>query len=608
MKIFISHALVDKEIAEKVKQLLSSVSLGLVEPWLSSSLDGLKPGDVLWNEIHEQLRESDKIITILTLNSYLRPWLLYESGYVAGSKGANVIPLVFGISKSDLPSPLSAYVVYSVDNEEDLPNLLFQLLSEVVPSPNRELIDIQSQQFINESKNLLDKLSKIEKPDEGKFLDALNIKLIDKLKASEILHRKLSDPNVKKVSIITYTNEVEAGTINHYRVQGNKEIEIFKRSLFADLSEQQSCNLLRIRDGSSVKQWNKFKISLQASKVIEDEFNENENVNVKQFFSDSPPTKRAYLFDETEAIIAYYETAENHYLVGGSAYKGMNKSQALWVTNKTDLGKFFINEIVQTANTLKKSCRTWIQEKKCIKKLAGWRQTVRQPCCCPKVVLLDMDGVLYDSLPNYVTAWKEGFKVIGIEFPEIEVYRQEGRPGRATVESFLQENNINGISNQQIESVLKRKAEILKQLGKSPLQKGATNLVEAIRKTNLGMWVVTGSTKDGIKEQIVNDFSGIIPVKNIIDGNDYTMGKPYPVPFLMASLRAEVCSEDAIVIENAPLGVESADRSGAYCLAVNTGILEDSELELAGARVVFQSCNQLADKWGQIVEELKNHI
>lgn len=284
MKVFLSHALVDKEIAEKVKQLLSSVSLGLIDPWVSSSLDGLKPGDVLWDEIHEQLRKADKIITILTPNSYLRPWLLYESGYVAGSKGANVVPLTFGITKSDLPSPLSAYVIYAADKEDDLAKLLFQMLSEVVPSPNRELINTQSLQFIKESKILLDKLSKIDELDECKFLDALNIKLIDKLKASEILHRKLSDPDVSNISIITYTNEVEAGTINHYRVQGRKQIHIFKRSLFADLSEQQSCNILRIRDGASVKRWNKYKISLQASIALEDEFKENDAVKVEQYF------------------------------------------------------------------------------------------------------------------------------------------------------------------------------------------------------------------------------------------------------------------------------------------------------------------------------------
>jgi TIR domain len=200
MEIFISHALVDKEIAEKVKLLLSSVSLGLIEPWLSSSLDGLKPGDVLWDEIHEKLGKSDKIITILTPNSYLRPWLLYESGYVAGSKGANVIPLVFSITKSDLPSPLSAYVIYAADNEEDLTKLLIQILNEAVPSPDIESITKKSRQFIKEIKKVIDKWSKTEEPDE-------DIKLIDKDKASEILHRKLLDPNVKKVTIITYTNE-----------------------------------------------------------------------------------------------------------------------------------------------------------------------------------------------------------------------------------------------------------------------------------------------------------------------------------------------------------------------------------------------------------------
>lgn len=160
----------------------------------------------------------------------------------------------------------------------------------------------------------------------------------------------------------------------------------------------------------------------------------------------------------------------------------------------------------------------------------------------------------------------------------------------------------------QIDAVLKRKAEVLTQLGHSHIQEGATEIVEAIRKSNLGMWVVTGSTKDGTKEQIVKDFSGVIPIENIITGNDYAIGKPYPFPYLIAALKAKICAEDAIVIENAPLGIESADKSGAYCIAVNTGILEDIALEVAGARVIFRSCRQLADKWAQILKELQNHI
>ena len=77
----------------------------------------------------------------MTPNSFSRPWLLYESGFVAGKRGSEVVPLVFKIEKSQLPFPLSSYVIYSGDKLEDLERLLIQLLSEIVPKPNRELIN-----------------------------------------------------------------------------------------------------------------------------------------------------------------------------------------------------------------------------------------------------------------------------------------------------------------------------------------------------------------------------------------------------------------------------------------------------------------------------------
>ncbi len=605
MKVFISHAILDQQLATRIKKLLSDVSLGLIEPWLSSSLDGLRPGDVLWDEIHEQLKNANRIITILTPNSYLRPWLLYESGYVAGHRGAQVIPLLCGITKAELPAPLSAYIVYSLENINELNRLLFQLLSEVVPYPNQELIKSQVERLQAEFPSLLVVPPQpVDRPNEQNYLEALGIKFLDKLKASEVFHRKLADPNIRKVTIITYTNEVEAGSINHYRVKGKKDISIYKRSLFADLSEQQKYNVCRIGSGSTVKKWDKSRISLHSSKVLEEEFKDNPDVTIKEYFYDSPPTKRAYIFDDQEAIIAHYEKVDDPLVVGGSIYKGMNNSQSLWLSNKSEIGRYLINELLNYTKSLQPCTHTCKEEIGAIEKKEYWQQKIKKPCLFLKAVFLDMDGVLYDSLPAYVKAWQGGFQEIGINFPEAEVYRQEGRPGRATVEAYLASKKILNVHDDQINLILKKKAEILDEIGTPPIQHGAKELVGAIGSSNLQIWVVTGSTRPGIKEQLEKDFSGFICANNVITGRDYHKGKPHPDPYQIAAAKAGINPEQAVIVENAPLGIEAADKSGSFCIAVNTGILNDSELEEAGARVIFRDCMSLANVWPEIVKTL----
>ncbi len=59
--------------------------------------------------------------------------------------------------------------------------------------------------------------------------------------------------------------------------------------------------------------------------------------------------------------------------------------------------------------------------------------------------------------------------------------------------------------------------------------------------------------------------------------------------------KAGVAPEEAIVVENAPMGVEAAVAAGIFTIAVNTGLLPDSALTDRGAHLVFPSMKALAE-------------
>jgi beta-phosphoglucomutase-like phosphatase (HAD superfamily) len=62
---------------------------------------------------------------------------------------------------------------------------------------------------------------------------------------------------------------------------------------------------------------------------------------------------------------------------------------------------------------------------------------------------------------------------------------------------------------------------------------------------------------------------------------------------------------EAIVIENAPLGVEAAHTAGLFTIAANTGPLPDSILLDAGADFLLPSITALCNEWEDIYKDLQ---
>jgi beta-phosphoglucomutase-like phosphatase (HAD superfamily) len=83
----------------------------------------------------------------------------------------------------------------------------------------------------------------------------------------------------------------------------------------------------------------------------------------------------------------------------------------------------------------------------------------------------------------------------------------------------------------------------------------------------------------------------------MVTAYDVERGKPDPEPYLMALRKGGLAPDEAVVVENAPLGVQSAVAAGIYTIAVNTGPLDDRVLLDAGADLLLPSMRALAERW-----------
>ncbi len=215
-----------------------------------------------------------------------------------------------------------------------------------------------------------------------------------------------------------------------------------------------------------------------------------------------------------------------------------------------------------------------------------------------KVVLFDMDGVLYDSMPNHAIAWVKAMASFGIAFTGDDSYATEGARGVDTIRRYVKAQTGKDISEDEALRMYEVKAEEFAKLPTAKIMPGVITLMQKIKQSGLMIGVVTGSAQRPLIARILHDFSDFVSEDHIVTAFDVKRGKPNPEPYLMGMKKCGgFLPEETIVVENAPLGVRAGHDSGAYTIAVNTGPLPDSTLLDQGADRLFSTMKDFADNW-----------
>lgn len=214
----------------------------------------------------------------------------------------------------------------------------------------------------------------------------------------------------------------------------------------------------------------------------------------------------------------------------------------------------------------------------------------------PRAALIDMDGTLYDSMPNHTIAWHRLMTEIGVECTRNEFYLYEGRTGASTINTLFRRAFNRDATEQEKAELYQRKTEYFRELPPVKPMPGALDMLNMLRETGINRVLVTGSGQRSLLDRIAVDFPGMFQEDMLITSHNVTHGKPHPEPFIKAMQLARVSPSQAIVIENAPLGVEAGNRSGAFTIGVTTGPIPRETLEEAGAAVVFGSMQEFADR------------
>lgn len=224
----------------------------------------------------------------------------------------------------------------------------------------------------------------------------------------------------------------------------------------------------------------------------------------------------------------------------------------------------------------------------------------------PTVALIDMDGTLYDSMKGHTLAWHQLFLEMGIDIPQNEFYLYEGMTGEATIKMLLKRERNIEISQAEAVEIYARKTELFRQLPPVEIMPGAANMVESMKKMGMARVLVTGSGQASLIDRLNADFDNSFDEHLKVTSHDVTHCKPHPEPYIKGMMKAGMGPKKCIAVENAPLGVKSADSAGAFTIGVTTGPIPRIEMEKAGAAIVFNSMTECAENFPELIYQIFN--
>lgn len=221
-----------------------------------------------------------------------------------------------------------------------------------------------------------------------------------------------------------------------------------------------------------------------------------------------------------------------------------------------------------------------------------------------KAVLFDMDGVLFDSMKNHAKAWNKAMAMYDMNLSEEEAYMHEGRTGASTINIVSARERGYEASEDEIKKIYQTKSDIFNSLPKAEPMQGTYTLLQEIKNSGLQPVLVTGSGQLSLIDNLNHHFPGIFQKEYMVTAYDVKFGKPNPEPYLMGLKKSGIDPNEAVVVENAPLGVKAGVAAGIFTIAVNTGPLPDNALLDEGANLLFNSMQELADNWAVLKNDL----
>lgn len=187
----------------------------------------------------------------------------------------------------------------------------------------------------------------------------------------------------------------------------------------------------------------------------------------------------------------------------------------------------------------------------------------------PKAVILDMDGVIVDSMPYHFIAWYEALRPMGIRLNCFDVYSREGENWEKSLKDLLVRDKVKP-TPQTVRKIFLRRQMIFKKYFRQFIFKGVKEFLGCLKQKGYRLGLVTGTPMNEIRHILPESLARLFDC--IVSGDKVHQGKPNPEGYLKAREQLGLKAQECVVIENAPLGIKAAKRAGLFCFALTTSL------------------------------------
>lgn len=173
-----------------------------------------------------------------------------------------------------------------------------------------------------------------------------------------------------------------------------------------------------------------------------------------------------------------------------------------------------------------------------------------------KAVIFDLDGVLVDAVKLHQKAFIEAIRPYKEIDEDYHMQHLNGLPTKKKLEKL-------GFNNDIIEEVNKRKQEITFVLIKETIKPipQVTRVIEELKKKGLRFAVCSNSIRKSI--ELFLEAINLEGFEFIISNQEVINPKPDPEMYIRAIDRLGLDRDEIIIVEDAPVGIEAATKSGA---------------------------------------------
>lgn len=196
-----------------------------------------------------------------------------------------------------------------------------------------------------------------------------------------------------------------------------------------------------------------------------------------------------------------------------------------------------------------------------------------------RAVIFDMDGVLLETLSQHYESYRRVLEPEGLRVEPMEINSREGLGTPAVLASLSEEKGWE-LSAERIEQLVARRRNIFWETYEHRVYPYVPELLTWLEEAGYQLAVVSGATERSLEVCLHQHTVGVdgrrladwFPI--IISGSDIERGKPHPDPYLAALQKLSIEGRQALVVENAPAGIEAAHAAGCHTVAIASTLPE----------------------------------